>query len=432
MFRVFLLQINLHPYQDRAFKSHKKIIVCAAGVQSGKTHVGPVWLAKHFFQHKDPSDTFIVCAPTYKLLAQASLPKFMSMYKHYGTFKSQAGEFHVHGGGVIYFRSLDNPESIEGISNCRAVWADEAAMLSRYAFENIRGRVSRLGGPILITSTPYALNWLYEMYQDWKKGLAPYCDFIVWKSVDSPYFPEEFYLAEQKRLSPERFKMKYMGEFGKMTGLVFEQVNVCEPFALPSGTKYYGGIDFGYTNPFALVIVGLTPEGKHYRVAEFYKAGLFMDQIVDICKQRKSIYDIEMFVCDPSDPRAIQSLNNAGIPAIAGKNDIRLGIDLMSELFRMQRYFIFNDNLKGLDEYSTYHYPEIKEEASYNQDVKEQLPVKANEHGIDASRYLAVYLENSKATHMMTPKVPGEEGEPLDRHERYKWLTGGGSSRYNN
>ena len=69
-----------------------------------------------------------------------------------------------------------------------------------------------------------------------------------------------------------------------------------------------------------------------------------------------------MFVCDPSSPHNIDALNRGGCHAIGGVNDIRAGIDRQIELFKTDRFFIFEDeNPYGLDEYSTYHYGEPKE-----------------------------------------------------------------------
>jgi hypothetical protein len=180
-----------------------------------------------------------------------------------------------------------------------------------------------------------------------------------------------------------------------MEGLVYDRVNYCATKVLPQGTRYFGGVDWGYTNPFALTIRALTPDGEHYRIGEFYKTGMMIDEIKNVCKQRRDIYDIELFIADPSRPEYIQELNNAGLNCIPGNNDVRAGIDEQSRLFRENKFFIFeDDNPQGVDEYNTYHYPEIKEH-KIDEDTKEPDPVKQNDHSLDADRYTTMHLKTA-------------------------------------
>jgi len=221
--------------------------------------------------------------------------------------------------------------------------------------------------------------------------------------------------------------MKYMGQFGKMEGLVYETINLCKSFSLPGGTRFYGGIDWGYTNPFVLSIRALTPDGVHYRVAEFYKSGLMIDEIVSICQQRKQLYNLELFVADPSAPANIEAFNRGGLNCIAANNDIRAGIDCQIRLFKEEKFFIFeDDNPLGVDEYSTYHYPEPKE-YTIDQDVKEPEPVKAHDHGCDADRYVSMYLDKIQPTR--TAHVDSSS-RPEQNIKRIEWLKRGGSSRF--
>ncbi len=315
---------------------------------------------------------------------------------------------------------------MEGIQDVEGVWLDEGGLISRYAWENVDGRTARTQAQIMITTTPYALNWLFEMWQQWKAGKRDDVEFIQFTSKDNPYFPEAEFERQRKLLDSRRFAMKYCGQFGKMEGLVYPNLNTCKARVLPQGTAYYAGIDWGYTNPFALVIRGLTPDGVHYRVGEYYKTGLSIDDIVQVCKQRAQIYDIRMFVCDPSSPANISALNKAGLSAVGGNNDIRLGIDKHTELIKTDRFFIFEDeNPHGMDEYSTYHYPEPKE-LKIDDDSKERLPVASNNHSLDADRYITMHLSTAQAHKKLQAVSPSQREIPKDPLERIEWLKRGG------
>jgi PBSX family phage terminase large subunit len=412
-----LTTFRLHKFQEKAFSSVKRIVAMAAGIQSGKTHLGALWLGNRSGQC-NPGDNLIICAPTYKILQQATLPKFLSIYKQFGTYHKVDSVFKFYNGVTCYIRSLTDPSACEGITDVEGIWLDEGGLISKYAWE----------APIMITTTPYALNWLYMIWEEWKRGDRDDVEFVHFKSKDNPYFPDEEYDRQKRLLDSRRFAMKFDGEFGKMEGLCYEKVNYCKSHPLPSGTRYFAGIDWGYTNPTAISIRAVTPDGIHYRVAEFYKSGMMIDEIVNICAQRKQLYDIEVFIGDPSAPANIEALNRGGVSCIPGNNDVRAGIDAQSLLFKEEKFFIFeDDNPLGRDEYSTYHYPELKE-YKIDEDQKEPEPVKAHDHGCDADRYVTMYLSTAAKTRRAGDYT--QRAMPQDDLKRLEWLKKGGSSRF--
>lgn len=343
-----------------------------------------------FGKFTSASDNFLVCAPTYKMLQQATLPHFLKLFGHMGIYHKVDAVFRVHGGGTVYMRTSQNPDSIEGITNIRKVWLDEGGLVSKYFWENIEGRSAIKQAQIMVTTTPYALNWLYKLWQDVRAGARDDVEFLQFSSIDNPHFPKEEFERQRKLLDPRRFEMKYMGVFGKMQGLVYEDVPLISQFQLPTGTTYYAGIDWGFNDPFVIVVRAITPEGYHYRVAECYKKGLLLNNMMEEIRRRHVLYKFKMCFCDPSRPEYIQQINAMGIPAIGGKNDIRLGLDRHLELIRTKKYFVFSEaNPEGIQEYSLYHYPEPKE-LGIDDNAKDCLPVDANNHGLDCERYITM------------------------------------------
>src|SRR6185436_3561587 len=100
--------------------------------------------------------------------------------------------------------------SMEGITNVRGAWCDEAGQMSRYFFENVEGRCALKQAPIFITTTPYSMNWLAELVEAAQKG-DPDSKVIQLRSIDSPYFPKSEYERQKAKLDPRRFAMKYEG-----------------------------------------------------------------------------------------------------------------------------------------------------------------------------------------------------------------------------
>jgi PBSX family phage terminase large subunit len=399
--------------QEDAIFSDAKITALITGIQFGKSTAGALWLKRYLHTFTDQKDNFLVTAPTYKILNQATLPAFMQYMAGFGEADKQLACFKMHNGGTVWFRTSTDPDSVVGLTNVRAVWGDEAGKYSKYFWDNLQARASFRDCPILLTTSPYSLNWIYK---ELIKGRPAHAKIIGAKSCENPYFPMEEWNRRKENMDPRRFSAIYGGEFERMQGLVYdcftEENHVIEPFSLPVGTLYYAGIDWGFTDPFVLHIRAITPSGQHYVVGEFCKAMLTITDVVTICKQQREIFGIKTFYCDPSQPANILELNRAGCPAVGAVNDIRHGIDLQYELIRSGRFKMFKNAAPNtLDEFESYHYPEPKE-LGIDQSSKDMLPVGQDDHCMDAMRYCTVMTQ--KAHCQRVPMVPSDEKKKSD------------------
>lgn len=387
--------------QEKAILSRARINISATGIQWGKTTDGAWWLKLLIHELSDPKNTFIIGAPSYKILHQSTLPPFLSIMEGLGEYHRGDEVLSVDGGGKIFFRSLDNPDSIVGLTNVRGIWIDEAGLLSLYAWENVQGRASFKDCPIKITTSPYAMNWLWKDLVNPKMknpDAHPDISLTQAESRENPLFPQHVWDIRQKTMEPKRFAMMFGGRFERPSGLVYDcfsiDNNICEPMTLETGTKLYGGIDWGHTHPFVCKIRAITPTGGHYQVSEFYKQGLTILDIIEYCRQVKSVWGVELFYCGPDRPENIIMLNQHGIPAVAAKNDVLHGIDLHYELIKTGKFKIFaGSSPHTIDEYETYHWPS-QETESDNKDIKERHPVKQNDDTMDVDRYLTLMLYN--------------------------------------
>lgn len=416
--------------QEDGIFSTKKITAALTGIQYGKTTIGAVWMRRQVHEHTSKSDNFLVCAPTYKILQQSTLPSFLSFMSGIGKFQKSDSIYKINGGGTVYIRSLSDADSIVGITDVRAAWADECGKLSLYAWENLQARASFKDAPIMLTSSPYSLNWVYkDIVRPVKKGQRlDEINLIQARSDENPYFPKSEYDQRKKTMDPRRFKMLYGGEWEQPEGIVYdcydEELNTCDPFQLPSSTEYFGGIDWGYRDPFVLLIRGFSPYGDVFEVSEFYKTGLKPSEIVDVINQKWRVWGVKRFYCDPSRPDMIAELNSHKIPAVKADNDIQKGIDSYYELIKSRKYKIFRGKCPFLnDELDCYHYPEevdLKPDQSKAKNF--ELPVDTNNHCLDAARYLTLGTHRSTIKH--TPKVPEAKREydhPTDRfHEKIR------------
>jgi hypothetical protein len=248
--------------------------------------------------------------------------------------------------------------------------------------------------------------------------------YIKARSDENPYFPKEEYERRRATMDERRFRMMFGGEFERMEGLVYDcfsdEENLCEYPDFDSGVRYYAGIDWGYTEPFAMAIHAIYPDGRRYQVSETKKARLTLTEIVDICRQKRQVFGVEHFFCDPSQPGYIEELNRAGIPASGANNDIKRGIAKVYEELKTRRFKIVrNTSPHTIDEIETYHYPEPADLLP-DRSIKEVNPVGQNDHMLDCIRYLTVSTLDIMS--VRKPVQGGQHGEAANNYERIQRL----------
>lgn len=389
-------EIRLHKYQKEVIFSDKRITAAVAGIQSGKTFSGAIWLRLMVSLYPEPENTFIVSFPTYGIFQSSTLPAFMRMFSELGTLKkSGPPSFKLNHGPTIFFRSMDNPWSCEGITNCRAIWLDEGGLISTQAFINLMGRAAPRQANIFISTTPYNLNnFLYrDLYEPWKAGEREDILFVQFTSRDNPYFPEEEYERQRSILDPRMFAMRYEGRFERMAGLVyseFNHYNYCDPFPI-DGSKYhiFGGIDWGYTDPFAITVRAISRDGtQDFQIAEYYKTGQTPDEQLAAAKQYKDLFGIEQFFADSADPAMIAHFQKGGLQIRAVSNkDINYGISLQNSIIRTNTHKLFRGKNPWTEkEYESYQYKNYDIDGT----ITDNKPLDLNNHLMDANRYVTV------------------------------------------
>jgi len=384
--------IKLHPKQWEAFSFTKQFGAVICGVQAGKTFLGSVWAQKKI--NEFPTKNGAIIAPTYKLLQQSTLDRFFQLFpecrKYY---KQQQGVIEFPTGAKVFIRSADEPLGLEGMT-LHWAWLDEAGQMNRLAWVVIRSRVSITNGQVLITTTPYNMGWLYqEFYMPWKDKKDNDLDVFTWKSIESPYFPKEFYDKEKRRLSPQEFAKRYEGEFRKMEGLVYDlptnQIVPLKEIQNPEIT--IAGIDWGFRNPSTIAVLQLKDNVWNV-VDEWYKTEKTTAEIIEQAKNFQKKYKINRFYADPHEPDRIEECRRAGMYILEGNDDVMNGISRVQQLIREKRFFVFSTCKNFIDEINFYHFVEQKDS---NKNPKDE-PEKTNDHLMDATRYiLATYQDNS-------------------------------------
>lgn len=398
-----LKRFDLHPAQIRLWKADetKRILVGIAGAQGGKTSFGCLWMINQWWESQDRKmhgANYVIVAPTYKILEQSIIPTWMKFSGHLkGQLNKADATFTYVDGGKLFFRTATDPDSVIGTPNVRAAWIDECGKVGRASYYAVLERIARLQGKLLLTTTPYSLNWVArEVIMPAERGERKDILYVRWRSVDNPSFPPAAYEEARARLPARIFRMRYEGFHDKAEGLIhadWDDLNWVDGFQLPEGTKYYGGVDWGWDHPFALSVRGVTPDGEMYGVSIFKKSGLSTMQQVDLIQQKTKLFHVELWLCGHDRPDMIAELQNRGIAAVKyfefNKNlrEVIAGDQKLSELIKAKRYRVFRniDQWQELEEeYQTY----VWDRDLDDDDRGREKPVDENNDLMAAERYV--------------------------------------------
>lgn len=414
---------------DLYFEKEARILLACSGIQGGKTTLGAYWILKKISE-APPDANFLIAAPTYKIMQQSTLPTIFTIWPStFYKYHKVDSILSLQDGRVIYLRTGTDPNAAEGIQRVHAAWLDEAGMCSKLFWYNVQSRTAFSKAQLLLTTTPYAMNWLKkDVIDQSEKFKRPDIMYRRWRSKDNPAFPQEEYDRQKEILPAKIFARKYEGIHEKMEGLVFEDLNAdnyCNPFPKPKDVRVFAGVDWGYKHAYAITIRYITTEGMHYTVSEFKQSGCDPSEKVAIAKGLQSIHGIEHWYCGADRPEMIDMFNDAGLKASSyyfegdkRYREVLAGVEAHATLIKSRRYKIFSNTCPHLeDEYETYHWPEPRAD---DDRIKEN-PVDINDDLMSAERHITVgtlHLTKKAATNLPVKQVSQYNRDIFDPSKR--------------
>jgi len=246
-------------------------------------------------------------------------------------------------------------------------------------------------GSCMFISTPKAFNHFYDLYNMHEKD-SDYASFHF-TTYDNPNIPVEE-IEREKLTKPENtFAQEYLGSFRKSEGLVYKEfrrdMHVYNKDSEKQPTniiKRFAGIDFGFTNPTAIISIEKDHDNGYWVTQEWYKRGKTDEQIADVAMA----YHFDEVYPDPESPSAIAELEKRNVyckEVIKNKDSIKNGINRIRALFLQNKLHINSSCINLINELETYSYPEQRQ--GHNED---ENPIKENDHALDALRY-ALYMD---------------------------------------
>jgi len=390
-----------------------RFAVVLAGTRGGKTYAA----AREFLRRayadleikKRPVHYWCV-APTYAIGKTQMRELFAAVGGETGKFVSSwlrsERELVLKDHILIEFKTAERPEALVGVG-LDGLWIDEAARLKREAWlGGLRMRLSDRRGWAIFSTTPLGRNWFFEEIvrraQPDSAIHDPQYGLVRFRTADNTAVPG---LAEEvehaRRTLPERyFKREYEADLTTFAGMVFDEIdpdahrvgsrNRLGIKALPRQfAEVRAGVDWGFRNPGAIVVVGRDGDGVWWAIDEAVRSGLPVaatggESWVDIARGLQTRHGVKRFACDPSGAAFIDAFRRAGLPAYAADNDVGAGIQTVATALHIDE----RDGRPGLllGERCKHLFEELAAYA-WDEQCEGEQPVKENDHAVDALRY---------------------------------------------
>lgn len=292
-------------------------------------------------------------------------------------------------GQKIYFRGLDDPLKVTSITvDVGALcwmWIEEAyELMDESVFdtldESIRGNVPNgLFKQITLTFNPWnELHWIKARFFDVIDSdiLAMTTNYMCNEWLDETDLK---LFEDMKKNRPKRYQVAGLGNWGITEGVIYDNWKVEDISDLiPTFSNNYFGLDFGATDPNALICFDIEKgQKKIYIYDEYYESNITLDKLSQEVQKRIS----HNFVTgDSAAKQHIIELNNRGIwvvPAVKGPDSVTHGIQWLQNF----EIIIHKDCKNTIKEISNYRWAKDKFGKPLN------VPVDADNHLMDALRY---------------------------------------------
>lgn len=382
-----VIQYRPFPKQEMFHNGPEKFRAFVGGIGSGKTKAGAAEAILNAVEN--PGSTWLLVAPTYPMIEDPMRVTLDELCPKEIVYPYEAGKRRQRfvNGSQFIFRSADVPNRLRG-PNCSGGWGDEAAMWPGKAFDIFIGRFRLPPARGWLTTTPNGYDWIYRRFVE--SGSKIYgitnCD-----SRENPYLPEDFVSSLLETYSGQFAKQEVGGQFVAAEGLVYQEfgrlTHVVDSIPESRIKEVVVGVDWGFSNPTALIAVGFDNDDNAYVLEEFYKRKALLPQIIEAAQAMQKKWKAVQFYADPSEPQNIMSFVNAGIPCARARNEVIPGINRVNTMIARnvngkKGLTVHSSCANLIREFENYRYPDDKEGHA-----ERDVPVKASDHAMDALRY---------------------------------------------
>lgn len=293
----------------------------------------------------------------------------------------------------IQFAGLDDVEKLKSVEGINYVWVEEATEVKESDIWQLHIRC-RANNPyennaLFLTFNPVdpiRNDWLQKMTQAAPEGtyLKRPLRVLMVTYKDNPFLSEEERATiEGLADSDDEYDKIYRrGLWATPSGVIYDNWDIVEE--IPHVDDYGYGLDFGYTNPTALIWCGIRDETDLYVREVLYETHLHNQELIGRLAELGVGKD-EVIVADSSEPAYIDEIAAAGYnihpcEKTGGQGDksfVRTGINRVKRM----RMHVHADSTHVIEELGSYKWRKTKDDDPLDE------PVKFRDHSMDAIRY---------------------------------------------
>jgi PBSX family phage terminase large subunit len=382
-------------------ESQAPINLWEGAVRSGKTIASIVrWFL--FLQDPPPGGELVMIGKTRDTLyrnilqpmTQYSLFGEASRHVHY-TPGAQIAWILGHKVHILGANDAKSEPKIRGLTIAGA-YVDETTVLPQAFFDQLVARCSVPGARIFATTNPDSpSHWARKEYmlRPAEVGLRSW----HFRLDDNPHLPIE-YVARLKRTYRGLWRKRFIdGDWVAAAGACFESWDPARhvvPTLPPIARWLSCGIDYGTTNPFSAIMLGLGTDGILYATSEWrWDSHEKQQSLTDVQYSRevrawlkkiptgptsKGVVP-EYVIVDPSAASFRLQLDEDGLSTILGDNTVVDGVRTLASLFAAGALKVHVSCTGLINEIPGYVWEKTPSDG--------ERPLKENDHSIDALRY---------------------------------------------
>ncbi len=325
-------------------------------------------------------------------------------------------------GSIFQFMTYEQDTKRMGGASIDRVHYDEEPPLA-VRNENLM-RVMAQGGDEILTMTPLeGFTWTYEdIYEYCEKSgkevaegvyAAPDKAMVMVDIEDNPAISKKNREKTLAEYAPDERKARKTGRFIPLEGIIYKgfdpNVHVIEQGEISENWNIVVGIDPGHRHECGVVWCGLDEHDNMIIFDEFKQSEFLIKDICEMIHSANAAMGLNpiYYVIDPHARNRNQQTGRSdqmefadyGINPILGQDDVKTGIDVIKTRLHEERLWIYDNCVNLQREFKTYRW---KPQTRTDDDGK-PVPVKRNDHLLDALRYVA----------MSRPYLPKEKKEDL-------------------
>lgn len=291
-------------------------------------------------------------------------------------------------GSTVRMGSVSKVNSCVGRSYDLIIF-DEAALVENgdVAFNvALRPTLDKPGSKAIFISTPRGKNNWFSLF--FERGKDPY--YKEWISITADYTENHRMLENdvedaKRTMSKAQFEQEYLASFVTFEGQIFnvKESNIAE-FEVAEGdtVEYFAGIDPGYRDPLAFIVIAYVYSTETYWIVDEYLESERVTAVhVDFIREKIAKWNVETIFIDAAAAQFAADLAYTyDIATIKGKKDPLAGIALIQTLIETGKLKISPTCVKTLTAFDQYQW-------DTRETLTKEKPMHEHSHIPDAVRY---------------------------------------------